>query len=535
MTVAVDEFAPDVIVVGAGSAGCALTRRLVDAGVTVLLLEAGGPDASPAIHDPARFHELWLAPEDWAYYTTPQPQAADRALHWPRGKVLGGSSCLNGLIHVRGARTDYAEWARLGAEGWGWDDVLPAFRRMEDFDGGASELRGAGGPLRVISRYALAPVHEAIVVAAQEVGIAHNPDYNSGMLDGVAQMQLTIRDGHRDSAAAAYLRPVIDDPNLRVLTGAHVQRLLLEGTRCVGVEWERDGGLTVARADAEVVISAGAIESPALLLRSGIGPAGDLVALGIDVAADLAGVGRNLHDHLLSPAIFAAETEIVPFEPGLSPIQTHLWWRSRSDLPGPDTQPIHFSVPLYEPWMEGPVNAFTLMGGMVRPQSRGSIRLSGPRASDPLVIDPRILSEEADVIALEASLGQVREIGMAPALRAWGARELYPGPGVRGGLPLRDYVRRTAISYHHQVGTCRMGADTDADAVVDPRLRVRGVERLRVADASVMPAVTSGNTNAPSLMIGERAADFILAAQTGQSAERTSASARSPERTAPSM
>jgi choline dehydrogenase len=530
-----DGFAPDVIVVGAGSAGCALTRRLVDAGVDVLLLEAGGPDDSPAIHDPARFHELWLAPEDWAYYTTPQSQAADRSLHWPRGKVLGGSSCLNGLIHVRGARTDYEEWVRLGAEGWGWDDVLPAFVRMEDFDAGPSELHGSGGPLRVMSRYELAPVHEAIMAAAVQIGVAHNPDHNAGVLDGVAQMQLTIRDGKRDSAAAAYLRPVIEAANLRVLTGAHAHRLLLDGTRCTGVEFARngDGDLQRAYAGAEVVVSAGAIESPALLLRSGIGPADDLRALGIEVTAHLPGVGHNLHDHLLSPSIWSAEREIVPFTEGLSPIQTHMWWRSRSDLPGPDTQPIHFSVPLYEPWMEGPPNAFTLMGGMVRPQSRGTIRLSGPGADAPLVIDPQILSAESDVVALEASLAQVREMGSAPALRAWGARELYPGSEVSTPAQVRDYVRRTAISYHHQVGTCKMG--TDAEAVVDPRLRVHGVEGLRVADASVMPAVTSGNTNAPSLMIGERAADFIAADAAAQSAERTSEAARSPERTAPSM
>jgi choline dehydrogenase len=477
--------------------------------VNVLLLEAGGPDDNPAIHDPARFHELWLVAEDWAYYTTPQAQAADRALHWPRGKVLGGSSCLNGLIHVRGARTDYADWVRLGADGWSWDDVLPVFRRMEDFDAGASELHGAGGPLRIMSRYELAPLHQAILAAAQQIGIAYNPDYNSGVLDGVAQMQLTIRHGRRHSAAAAYLRPVLGAANLRVLTGAHVHRLLWEGRRCVGVEWERDGHPASARAGVEVVACAGAIESPALLLRSGIGPAAELRQLGIGVTADLPGVGRNLHDHLLSPSIWAAEKEIVPFVPGLSPIQTHLWWRSRSDLPGPDTQPIHFSVPLYESWMEGPPNAFTLLGGMVRPQSRGSIRLSGPSAADPLLIDPQVLSVEADLVALEASLSQVREMGAAPALREWGARELYPGPEVRDSAALRDYVRRTAISYHHQVGTCRMGVD--GEAVVDPRLRVHGIDGLRVADASVMPAVTTGNTNAPSLMIGERAADFIAA------------------------
>jgi choline dehydrogenase len=504
----VTDFAADVIIVGAGSAGCALARRLVDRDVAVLLLEAGGPDENPAIHEPTRVHELWLSPEDWAYYTVPQDRAAGRTLHLPRGRVLGGSSCLNGMVHVRGARSDYAEWVRLGAHGWGWDDVLPVFLRMEDFDGGESELHGVGGPTSILSQYTPAPVHEAIIAAAQEIGIARNDDYNSGELDGVAQVQLTIRDGRRDSAAAAYLRPVIDAANLRVITRAPARRLLIEGTRCVGVEWEHSGRLHTARAGSEVVVSAGAIASPRLLLLSGIGPAPELAEHGIRVILELPGVGRNLHDHLLSPSIHSTERTIDPPARGLPTIQTHLWWRSRPDLPGPDTQPVHFSVPLYEPWMEGPPNAFTMLGGMVRPQSRGSIRLSGPDPDDPLLIDLNAFEVEADLESLAASLTQVREIAAAAALRdEWGARELYPGREVRTAAQVRDYVRRTAITYHHQVGTCRMGLDLDA--VVDPCLRVHGIDGLRVADASVMPVVTSGNTNAPSLMIGERAADFI--------------------------
>jgi choline dehydrogenase len=502
---------PDVIVVGAGSAGCAATRRLIDSGdVKVLLLEAGGPDDNPAIHDPGRFHELWLAEEDWAYYTVPQASAAGRELHWPRGKVLGGSSSLNGLIHVRGARADFDHWAYLGNDGWNWEDVLPVYCRMEDFDGGESEHHGIGGPLRVSSRYPLAPIHEAIIAAAQESGIERNDDYNAGVLDGISQQQLTIKDGQRHSAAGAYLRPVQQHPNLRVLTGAHATRLLLEGTRCVGVEWVRDGRTESARAGSEIVLAAGTIASPKVLMLSGIGPGAELRAHGIEVILDLPGVGRNLHDHLLSPAIFSAEQTIDPPAPGASPIQTHYWWRSRPGLLVPDTQPIHFSVPLYEPWMEGPENAFTMLGGMVRPASRGSIRLSGPAPSDPLVIDPNILSASADLDALVASVSQVREIAAAsPLAGEWGTREVYPGPEVRSQAELRDYVRRTAISYHHQAGTCKMGVD--AEAVVDPRLRVYGIDGLRVADASIMPAVTSGNTNAPSLMIGERVADFIAA------------------------
>ena len=502
---------PDVIVVGAGSAGCAAARRLVDRGdVKVLVLEAGGADTNPAIHDPARFHELWLAEEDWGYYTVPQPHAAGRSLHWPRGRVLGGSSALNGLIYVRGARADFDHWAYLGNDGWAWSDVLPVYRRMEDFDAGESDLHGVGGPQRIISRYALAPIHEAIVASAEAIGIARNHDYNDGQLDGVSQQQLTIKDGRRHSAAGAYLGPVIDHPHLRILTGAHVTRLLLDRGRCAGVQWRREGRVESATAGSEVLLSAGTIASPQLLMLSGIGPAAELSGLGVEVVVDLPGVGRNLHDHLLSPAIFSAARLIDPPAPGLSPIQTHLWWRSRPGLPVPDTQPIHFSVPLYEPWMEGPDNAFTMLAGLVRPASRGTIRLSGPDPEDPLVIDPGILAVDADVDALTASLSQVREIAATGALAEdWGARELYPGPATRNAAELRDYVSRTVISYHHQAGTCKMGIDIDA--VVDPRLRVYGIDGLRVADASIMPAVTSGNTHAPSLMIGERAADFIAA------------------------
>ena len=511
---------PDVIVVGAGSAGAVVARRLIDAGARVLLLEAGSTDSSPAIHDPARAHELWFAPEDWAYHTVPQPHAADRRLHWPRGKVVGGSGALNAMIWARGVAADYDHWAYLGNAGWGWDDVLPVYRRIEDFDQGASAMHGAGGPLRILTQYEPALLHQAFVEAAGHAGIPFNPDYNGGDPTGISYTQLTISEGRRHSAAAAYLRPVLEHPSLTLITGAHVQRLLLEGSRCVGVEHVREGRLERVTAGSEVVLSAGTIESPRLLMLSGIGPAEHLRALGLNVVGDLPGVGENLHDHLISPLIFSAERVIEPFAAGLPPGQSHLFAHSRSGLAAPDLQPIHFSVPLLEEWMEPITNGFSLMAGMIRPLSRGTLRLRSADPNDELSLDPGTLQEAADLERLVDAIELSRRMGEAPILAEWGARELYPGPDVRSREALRDYARRTAITYHHQVGTCKMGID--ALAVVDPELRVHGIEGLRVADASIMPAVTTGNTNAPSVMIGERAADFIVGAGRAGLASATS-------------
>jgi choline dehydrogenase len=493
----------DVVVVGAGSAGAVVARRLIDqGGLRVVLLEAGGRDESPAIHDPGRLHELWLSEVDWAYETVPQRHASQRRLAWPRGKVLGGSSSLNAMIWVRGAPADFDTWAYLGAEGWAWDDVRPVYERIE------RTAAGGAGIVSVLRGYEPDPIHVAIRDAATACGIAFNPDYNAGRQDGVSFLQYSIEGGLRHSTAAAYLRDIERDERLEIVTGATARRLLFDGTRCVGVEWSQGSAVERVHA-AEVVVCCGAIGSPQLLLLSGLGPAADLHALGIDVVADLPGVGENLHDHLLSPVIFSAEREIGAPSPGLPACQTHLFWRSRPGLPVPDIQPIHFMVPMYEPWMEGPGNGFTLMGGMVRPASRGSLRLTGSGPEDPLLLDPNILSCEADVDSLTAAVELCRRVGAAEPLAAWGAVERYPGPDVRSADELRGYVRKTAITYHHQVGTCKMGIDSAA--VVDARLRVHGVEGLRVADASIMPCVTTGNTNAPSIMIGERAAEFMLA------------------------
>ncbi|QCP00665.1 oxidoreductase [Arthrobacter sp. 24S4-2] len=502
----------DFIVVGAGSAGSVLARRLVDDGKKVAVLEAGGADSNPMIADLTSLAGLWHGPEDWDYFTTEQEHCSGRRLHLPRGKVLGGSHALNAAIWVRGAKQDYDNWAYLGNPGWSWEDVLPVFKEIENYDGGASETRGGSGLLDVVKGFPMNPVQDSIIEAAQEIGIKFNEDYNSGDVEGASKMQLNIRDGKRFNTWHAYLKPIVGHENLHLITGAHVRRLVIEAGTVTGVQYEKDGTLHTLEAT-ETVLTAGALNSPELLLRSGVGPAEELRLAGVEPVHELPGVGRNLQDHFLSPVIYTTTKRGVPF-PETGPAETHLFWKSEPDLAVPDTQPIHFSFPMYDPeWMEGPENGFTLMAGLVRPVSRGALKLSGVGPEDPLLIDLGALREEQDLKALVASVRQCRELGRAPALAQWGAVELYPGPNVSDD-ELEEYVRRTVITYHHQVGTCKMGVD--ADAVVDPRtLRVRGLAGIRVADASVMPLVTTGNTNAPTIMIAERAAKFIRAQQSG--------------------
>jgi choline dehydrogenase len=503
------ESSYDVIVVGSGSAGGVLTRRLVDLGARVLLLEAGGADENPAIHDPAQVWDLWEGPEDWGYRTSPQAACAGRVLGLPRGKVLGGSSALNGMLYVRGHRRDFDLWAAAGNPGWSYDDVLPIFKRSEDFDQGADEYHGAGGPLFVLTRYEPHPVIAALVAATVEAGIPFNEDYNGAELEGANFGQLNIKNGRRHSIVEAFLRPVLDEPNLAVRTLATARRLLFEGSRCVGVEYTVDGELVRARADHEVVVCAGVIESPRLLLLSGLGPAADLRSLGIEPLVDLPGVGENLHDHVLVPLVYSAAKPVPPALPGLQQLHGQFFWHSRSGLDRPDLQPLFFHVPAYAEGMEGPPDGFSLMAGVIRPESRGSLRLSSADPDAPLLLDPAYLKEERDVQALLAAIELCREVAQQPAAAEWRGEELYPGPGVQTEQELRRYSCEQAITYHHQVGTCRMGVDELS--VVDSTLRVRGVEGLRVADASIMPEVTTGNTHAATIMIGERAADLVAA------------------------
>lgn len=500
------------LVIGAGSAGNVMARRLLDAGHDVTLVEAGNYDVNPNIDHLNTLGLLWHSEDDWDYYTVPQPGANGRRLHLPRGKVMGGSHALNACIWVRGAREDYDNWSYNGCPGWSWDEVLPYFKKIEKFDGELNETRSDEGLLDVCSTYPRHDLQESMVQAAVEAGFPLNKDYNSGNPEGISRMQLNIRDLHRFSTFRAYILPVKNHKNLTILTGHRVTRLLFEGTQVTGAQFlKQDGTVQDIFADA-TILCAGALGSPEILLRSGIGPADELAELGIEVIADVPGVGKNLHDHMLAPVIFTTTQDISV--PEAAPAQTHLFASSTADQLVPDTQPIFFSNPMYSQGypgdMTGPDQAFTLMAGIVRPQSRGELTLTGADISDPVSLDLAVLEEQTDADALVASLKHCRTIGRQAALaEEWGAEEIWPGPQVTTDEELEEYARNSVVTYHHQVGTCAMGQS--AQSVTNPRtLEVYRVSGLYVADASVMPTVPTGNTNAPSIMIAERAADFIL-------------------------
>jgi choline dehydrogenase-like flavoprotein len=518
---------PDYVIVGAGSAGCTLAARLTeDPSVSVTLVEAGGKGRHPNISIPAAFANQFRTKLDWDYNTEPEPHCDGRSLYIPRGKGLGGSSSMNAMLYVRGRPLDYDLWASQGCDGWGWNDVRPYFLKAENNERGESEHHAVGGPLNVADERSPRRLTARFIASAEAAGIPRIPDYNGPEQDGVSPVQVTQRNGARFSAADAYLRPNMKRPNLEVITGATVLGVELIGGRAAGVRVRGRGRRErVINAEREVILSAGAIGSPQLLLLSGIGPADHLRSVGVTVHHDLPGVGENLHDHPYVVCIWESSAPESLY--GADKPKPMLEWilrrsgpltstvaeafafvRSRPGLPAPDLQ-FHFAPAYFADngFEEFDGHAFTSGPVLVSTKSRGNLRL---RSSDPLD-KPRILTntlaEPEDMASLVAGVKLAREIASTGPLAEAAAREIYPGPGVDDDADIEAFVRQHVDLLYHPVGTCKMG--TDDAAVLDPQLRVRGIDGLRVVDASVMPQIPGGNTNAPTIMIAERAADLI--------------------------
>jgi choline dehydrogenase len=501
----------DYVVIGAGSAGCVVANRLTeDPDTTVLLLEAGNPDTKPEIQIPGECVNLLGTEVDWSYFTEPEPYLNDRKIFSSRGKVLGGSSSINFMFYVRGNPDDYDHWQSLGNPGWSYQDVLPYFKKSEHQQRGASEFHGVDGELSVTDVLSPSVLSKRFIDAAIAMGYDYNPDFNGQQQEGVGFYQFTIKEGKRHSAAAAFLVPILQRPNLTITTGALVTRLLFEGTRTIGVEYLHEGALHQVRVDREVILSAGAFDSPKLLMLSGIGNAADLQALGILVVADLPGVGQNLQDHVLLPVAYEATQDLHPASTSsIAEAGLFLHSEGHSEV-APDLQ-LFFGPKLFvPPGYARPNWAFTGAVALVHLQNMGSLRLKSLDPQDAPLFQVNYLQSEVDVQKLVFSIKLLRQLLHSSLFDEFRGAEIAPGADVQSDEAIEAYIRNNCGTTWHPVGTCKMG--TDPMAVVDPELRVHGVEGLRVVDASIMPTITTGNTNAPTIMIGEKAADLIKSA-----------------------
>ncbi len=497
----------DVLIVGAGSAGCVLAARLSeDPDVSVCLVEAGVEATDPDIADPMQWPFLGGRTYDWGYRTAAQPWTGGRVHDWPRGRLLGGSSCLNAMAHVRGHPDDFDAWAAAAGPQWSYQSLLPAFRRSESFSEGGSAVHGADGPLPVmLPSTQIHPLVAAYIEAGVSIGAPRLAEHNGGPLAGAAPNQLTIRNGRRVSAADAYLTPHLGRANLTVVAGGLVEALAIERGRVAAARVRRGGHEELLRADI-VVLSAGAVGSPLLLMRSGVGDPEELKAADVDCRLALRGVGHNLHDHLLAAGlIFSARQPVAPsrLQHSESLMYLHRDRPSRADG-APDSVIACVVLPVVTERFARPEvgRAYTLMCGVTHPRSRGSVRLSGPHSADPPIIDPSYLSDERDRSAFRDSLRLAREIGHAPPLDAWRDREILPGPSVRSDAAVDAFLADAAMTHHHPVGACQMGAGDHA--VVDGDLRVHGLDNLYVVDASVIPTITTGPVNAAVTAIAEQ-------------------------------